>query len=124
MEAGDKGGDLYVKRGNQTIVVHFASAEFGTPLLGMIHRLVTADSLNGCDSRQHGPTARGAIIIVRRGGCSFTDKAISAAKVGGKGVIIVNTDDSIMRMPAAKGLAPIKIEAAMYDRYYFAVYMW
>ena len=33
-------------------------------------------------------------MVVRRGGCSYTDKLLAAAAAGARGVVVVNTDEA------------------------------
>jgi hypothetical protein len=49
---------------------------------------------------------KGSILLIERGGCSFTDKTLNAVQMGVKGLIVLNNpqERSLYRMPAAKSL--------------------
>jgi hypothetical protein len=54
-----------------------------------------------CCSAPDPAVAAGAILVVERGTCSFADKAYFAQKSGAVGVIMINSDQAIPRLPAA-----------------------
>ena len=42
--------------------------------------------------------SQGFYMLVKRGGCSFTEKILAAAAAGARGVVVVNTDASTTPM--------------------------
>jgi hypothetical protein len=46
---------------------------------------------DGCDDRGFSNRVKGAWVIVKRGGCSFVDKARTVQKVGGTAIVVLNT---------------------------------
>lgn len=72
-----------------------AFANFGPPPLtdrlaeGL---LVIAEPANGCTAPVNAIEMSGAIVMMRRGGCSFTAKVIHAQRSGAIGVLIGNTN--------------------------------
>ncbi len=112
----NKGGSIWLWSGDKdkTYVFPFLSAVFGKPLSKVPRKVVAAYPDSLCDPKDFQGDGRGAILVARRGGCSFTDKAIVAMKVGAKAILVINSDEGMLRMPAAEGMAPVNIEAAMY----------
>jgi len=55
-------------------------------------RLVAATPPDGCSSLTGNDTFPGAVVLVTRGGCYFSDKIIHAQDAGAVGVIVANDD--------------------------------
>ncbi|HET8953410.1 MAG TPA: M20/M25/M40 family metallo-hydrolase [Solirubrobacteraceae bacterium] len=66
------------------------------------HTEVPADgaSTSGCDPADFGSNVSGAIALIQRGTCAFTQKLQNALKAGAIGVILFNEGDSAGRRPA------------------------
>mmetsp|Transcript_12526 Transcript_12526/g.36309 ORF Transcript_12526/g.36309 Transcript_12526/m.36309 type:complete len:613 (-) Transcript_12526:127-1965(-) len=85
---------------------------FGTAPL----KAVLAHPREACSSALFKVRVKGMVAIVYRGGgCSFFDKAMAAQEAGATGVIIVNTEESVLTMPAGPTDATVslRIPAAM-----------
>lgn len=76
----------------------FVKALFGAPLRCNAQTLQLADPLDLC-AHSRSDDVRGKILYSKRGGCTFSDKAWFAQQAGAAGLIIGNTDQSILRMP-------------------------
>merc|ERR550514_2581688 len=50
--------------------------------------------------------SHGAILVAYRGNCSFADKAWFAQSAGAHGVVMVNSDQSMPRLPGAYMVVP------------------
>lgn len=53
-----------------------------------------------CEPVPAGSLPRGSLVVARRGGCPFSLKAIHAQDGGAAGVMIVNHEGGLLRMPA------------------------
>lgn len=63
-----------------------------TPQAGAL--LAVAEPIAGCNSHSAREAVLSSrILIVRRGGCSFADKAVLAQQVGAAGLVVINDDD-------------------------------
>lgn len=60
--------------------------------------LVLAESIEGCSEFSNSAAMAGNIAVIRRGGCSFTQKIINAQNAGAIGVIVVNTNGETLDM--------------------------
>lgn len=68
-------------------------------------RLAAAEPLDACGAVGRG--VRGAVALVRRGVCTFPDKAVHAQAAGAAGLIVINdAHEPPFAMPGAAGLAP------------------
>lgn len=76
----------------------FIKALFGGPLSCSPQSMVVADPIDACSNVQLS-NLQGKILYTQRGGCTFSDKAWFAQNAGASGVIIGNSDQSILRMP-------------------------
>lgn len=76
----------------------FIKALFGGPLVCKPQPLVLADPIDACNNIQN-RDIKGKILYAKRGGCTFSDKAWFAQNAGAAGLIIANSDQSIIRMP-------------------------
>eukprot|EP00947_MAST-08B_sp_MAST-8B-sp1_P001839 g1839.t1 len=50
------------------------------------------------DPRDLAASLRGRIVLIERGGCGFTRKAMAAANAGAAGVVVVNAEDAAFRI--------------------------
>lgn len=67
------------------------------------------EPVGGCDAAgAYGVDPSGKALLVKRGSCSFYEKALKAQKAGAKAVIIYNRDDSTLS-PSVTGAEPITI---------------
>lgn len=98
-------GDIELVGGGQKW--EYVKGLFGGPLVCTPQRLVVAEPYLGCsdlnplgrdDSTDQ--AIKGAIVIIGRGECSFADKVAFAQDAGAAGVVIANTGEELVRMPA------------------------
>lgn len=61
------------------------------PLLGKSFPLLAAEPINGCQALS---AAAGAVVLMQRGGCYFSDKMGAAQAVGAAGVVLTDTQQS------------------------------
>ena len=101
-EAHNHDGVLEVyKQGSPVAMLRFAQAAFG----GRAHcnpgLAVLSDPPAGCQAYRNQREMMKSIAIVRRGVCSFSDKAILAQSAGAIGVVVVNSEDGgeLINMP-------------------------
>ncbi len=79
----------------------FLQAAFGGQLSCAASPLVLASPPQGCGVYRSSVLAAGAIVVVERGGCAFTDKAAIAQAAGAFGLVVLNdVGNSFLRMPA------------------------
>lgn len=79
----------------------FLQAAFGGQLSCAASPLVLASPPQGCGVYRSSVVAAGAIVVVERGGCAFTDKAAIAQAAGAFGLVVLNdAGNSFLRMPA------------------------
>ena len=62
-------------------------------------QVVLGAPANGCGSFRNEQALANAIVIVERGGCRFTDKAMNVQTADAAAVIVVNDDGPAIRMP-------------------------
>lgn len=83
-------------------VTPFRQAYFGGPIRCSRRGapLVLADPPTGCMGHtKAADVVRDSYLVVRRGQCSFADKAILAQQASALGLIVVGTDDDVIHMP-------------------------
>eukprot|EP00002_Diphylleia_rotans_P029687 TRINITY_DN6059_c0_g1_i3.p1 TRINITY_DN6059_c0_g1~~TRINITY_DN6059_c0_g1_i3.p1 ORF type:complete len:763 (+),score=110.05 TRINITY_DN6059_c0_g1_i3:1071-3359(+) len=79
---------------------------FSEPI-GFTASVVYANPEDGCSEIMNANSIRGKIGIVRRGACSFLDKATHVQNAGGVGMIVVNNvEGSALSIMSADHLAP------------------
>lgn len=83
------GGDRK-SRGGRTVAAEAALAAFGAASSCTERPAFLVDG-DGCDPRDL-RGARGRVVLVRRGGCGFAEKAYVAAAQGAAGVVVLETD--------------------------------
>ncbi|KAJ0403425.1 hypothetical protein P43SY_003996 [Pythium insidiosum] len=89
-------------------------ALFGGEIPTMPLRVVMAyPQETACHPNGLGVAATRAVILVKRGGCSFGTKAKAVQDVGGAGMLLINSDDSLLPlMSDPKEAAAVTIWAA------------
>lgn len=70
----------------------FRAAAPDAALLPVTAPLLLADPPHACRRLRNGPLLAGSIAVVRRGGCSFVDKAVAAADAGAYGVVVLDNE--------------------------------
>ncbi|KAF0686297.1 Aste57867_21903 [Aphanomyces stellatus] len=60
--------------------------------------VVVADPINACTPPRATVVASNVVLLVERGGCSFTEKMLHVAAQGGSYMVLINSDDSLLRM--------------------------
>lgn len=89
-------GDVELVGGGQGW--EYVKGMFGSPVLCRPKKLVLAEPELGCSDITN--DIAGGIALISRGNCSFADKAAYAQTAGAKGVIIMNSGEDLIRMPA------------------------
>lgn len=100
-------GRLYIN-GSMTSLEYYRAHFGSTPQLQSAP-LVFADPFHGCTPLRNNVT--GAVVVVRRGRCTFLDKAHNVSTANASGVVIVNMNDRIFRVSGgyALGDKPINV---------------
>jgi Zn-dependent M28 family amino/carboxypeptidase len=93
-----KHGDPALTVGGATINSGVLQYSAGTPASGVSGPLVAtpAEETPGCaPSDYDGLQVKGAVVLVDRGSCPFSEKQAIAAKLGATGLIVANNDDEV-----------------------------
>jgi hypothetical protein len=78
----------------------FLQAMFGGPMSCAAAPLVLAEPPHGCGAYANTRGALGAIVVVERGLCTFSDKAAIAQGIGAVGLVVLNdAGNAFVRMP-------------------------
>ena len=94
-------GHVYVEGSPERF--EFYTARFSARLPCGTLPFVLAQPLNACGgSLTNANEAKGAIVVVQRGECEYTDKANAVASAGGAAVVVVNTQGGLLQMPSGK----------------------
>lgn len=93
----------------------FVQALFGGPPSCTPLPVVEAVPIHGCSELKNPEDElAGAIVVVERGVCAFSDKAVNVQMFGGSGVLVLNKNGPAFRMPAAEyERGEVQIFAAM-----------
>ena len=91
-------GDIELVGGGQKW--EYVKGLFGGPLTCHPERIVVGTPRFGCEELQNVDEVKGSIVLLSRGECSFADKVAFAQDAGAAGVIIGNTGEELIRMPA------------------------
>jgi hypothetical protein len=92
-------GDIELVGGGQRW--EFVKGLFGGPLVCKPVRIVMSEPRLGCEPLTNPvDEIKGSIVVIARGECSFADKVAFAQDAGAAGVIIGNTGEDLLRMPA------------------------
>jgi hypothetical protein len=92
-------GDIELVGGGQRW--EYVKGLFGGPLACTPLRLVMSEPRLGCEPLTNSvDDIKGSIVVIARGECSFADKVAFAQDAGAAGVIIGNTGEDLLRMPA------------------------
>lgn len=82
--------------------IYHMTADFGVQLSSPSYErsapLVLADPEHGCGDLENGSELYGNIVIVKRGECSCFNKSVNIFNYGGKGIVIGNNENELMRM--------------------------
>ena len=86
--------DYRLSAGGSTIdseIVGYSGAakEFTAP----VSQIAASDTAPGCQVGDFPASARGSIVVIERGICTFGDKVTNARKAGARGVVLVNNED-------------------------------
>ena len=101
------GGVLTVFQNGQAVKKYsFVKAAFGGPTKCKKGPLIIANPGTGCEAYKNAKLAMDAIVVVTRGVCSFTDKALLAEERSALGVVVINTMGPAIRMPLPPGSPP------------------
>lgn len=115
-ERGD--GQLHVWNGQRIESFDIMLAQFGHGWSHNPVRIVIGNPLSGCDERGFSVNVQNSIVIVERGECSFVDKARLIQKVGGIGMVCVNSmkRPRLLMMPAGPdGATDVRIGGLMIE---------
>lgn len=91
-------GDIELVGGGQKW--EFVKGLFGGDLICHPLQLVHAPEDNRLGCNEHTEDVKGKLLVVMRGQCSFADKVAFAQDAGAAGVVIGNTGEELIRMPA------------------------
>ncbi|KAA0110836.1 M28 family metallopeptidase [Mycolicibacterium sp. P1-5] len=95
-----KAGPAELRVGGDTVTAHAAEFSLSTPPQGITGPLVAApaDETPGCAPADYdGLPVQGAVVLVDRGSCPFSDKQAIAAKLGAIAMIVAdNVDEQAM----------------------------
>ena len=83
----------------------FVRAAFGGPTKCKRAPVIAVNPQHGCSEYQDVRAMSDSFVLVERGVCSFTDKAMMAEARSAMGVIILNTQGEASRLPKAPGQA-------------------
>jgi len=90
----DSGGGLILMSPGFSKTFDFADALFGPPAKdNIVYQFVYADPNDGCDPEKFQVRVRGAVAVVERGGCSFSQKTVVAQALGAAAVALLNNED-------------------------------
>ena len=79
-------------------------AQFSTHFPCGIHNISVAEPFEACKDISNTPMLqKGGIILVGRGMCTFSTKAYTGQDAGGDSVLMVNTEQKLLDMPAGNG---------------------
>ena len=94
--------------------IEFFRASFGETLKCGKHALSLASDAGatGCEASSFA-NVTGKAVVVHRGVCSFYDKAKAAANAGAAALIVVNSEQGLLRMPLPNASAYVAIQAVM-----------
>jgi C-terminal processing protease CtpA/Prc len=106
---------------SKNFTADFSTALFGGALWCGAHRLVVASPISACQALNDEDHLRDAYVVVRRGGCFFTAKAINAQFAGAAGIIVIdhepiaNTYASPRQTLSPASLLPMRMPASSTD---------
>ena len=112
-----KSGSCELRLGKRRTSIPCLSAEFGAPLPPRHERLqgpvelLDSENVHGCEPFTC--AVKGCVVVVRRGGCGFSDKATVADEAGAAAILVVNSDEELMPMGAAPSMANLSLVALM-----------
>eukprot|EP00949_MAST-11_sp_MAST-11-sp1_P003849 g3849.t1 len=111
---GSGEGRLLIHSGKREEEFEIVKAAFGTPIDNKPFRAIIADPISGCDEKGFKQNVKNAFVIVERGNCPFIEKAKIVKTAGGIGLIVINTNKKMIKMPAGpSGSQKVKIPAIM-----------
>ncbi|DBA00753.1 TPA: hypothetical protein N0F65_001224 [Lagenidium giganteum] len=86
-----------------TLIFRVLPALFGGKIPTMPYRIVAAYPLEtACHHQGLGILATRAVVLVKRGGCSFATKLRAVQTVGGAGMLLVNSDNNLFPLMSEK----------------------
>ncbi len=94
------------------------TAEFGPELTdagleGSVVQALNGTRTDACTTVTNGSELSGHIALVDRGGCYFSTKALNVQAAGAVAMIVVNTDDSLIRMACGGDCSGVTIPLVM-----------
>lgn len=98
-----KYGRVYMR--GSVMSFEYLSATFGAaaPVMGAL-RVAISEPPDGCGATH--PDLSGAVLVVKRGNCSFLGKAVAAVAANATALIIVNTEDRLDAPSSGVGIDP------------------
>ena len=105
----------------KTYSADFSSALFGGALWCGDHRLVVASPISACQALTDEDNLRDSYLVVRRGECFFTSKAINAQYAGAAGIIVIDREDPMISRAddhnshSVSALLPLRMPASTED---------
>lgn len=115
---GHEGVLEIAKDGNPLGSVPFLQAMFGGQTSCRVAPLVFASPSHGCGAYRNPDAVFDSIVLVERGVCAFSDKAIIAQQASALGIVVMNdSPGDIVRMPIDPSeKADISLPAVMIDQ--------
>ena len=92
-----KAGHILLWDGKKYATYEAEKGTFGTAPNNVPYRLVIGKPIQGCEPF-HNSDVAGALVVVQRGACPFFDKAMQVQKQAGAGVLILNTEEKMLKL--------------------------
>ena len=90
----------------------FKKARFSGSLPLKSFEITFASNAHGCSPVKN---AKGTLLVVQRGECTYLEKAIAADAGGAAGLVVVNTDNGdLFEMPAGYDLTMEELEVSFF----------
>ena len=105
-------GHLYLRFGAGGIQFYTSAFSSSFPCQALPLVLPEPDD-QGCGNFTNADAVNGSIVVAQRGVCSFTDKAKNAQRYGAHGLIVLNTQPGLLRMPGSADDHSLTIASAM-----------
>jgi len=97
--------------------------ELSDPAYDTTAALVAIEPINGCYSIENGADLEDAIVLVKRGGCNFFDKARNVFAYGGLGLVVGNNEgrDELLQMQRKGGGDDVDIPCVLISQQDFGL---
>lgn len=75
--------------------------------------IIVSEPLDGCSPLKNAESLRNGIVVMVRGGCSFTIKALHASKARAAAMVVIQQDGHAFQMDGSSSEYPIRIPCIM-----------